>query len=185
MRPRLPHTILAPVGIPGAAGLGAARRSCQANPPPCLAALCAVGAMSTNPKNTISQLKRLLGKKFSDPHVQQDLAYFPFKVVEGPNGECLYEVGAAGAAAAAAAAAATFACERSTLCLCSQLVGGGGGCRVGCRCERGEHRAAPGLASACATPASGCVRSSIRPWCLRQRSARTCLMLHLLSCTRA
>ncbi|KAL4450109.1 hypothetical protein ABPG77_010778 [Micractinium sp. CCAP 211/92] len=52
----------------------------------------AVGAMSTNPKNTISQLKRLLGKKFSDPQVQQDLTYFPFKVVEGPNGECLYEV---------------------------------------------------------------------------------------------
>ncbi|KAL4452428.1 hypothetical protein ABPG75_008090 [Micractinium tetrahymenae] len=52
----------------------------------------AVGGMSTNPKNTVSQLKRLLGKKFSDPHVQQDLAYFPFKVVEGPAGECLIEV---------------------------------------------------------------------------------------------
>lgn len=52
----------------------------------------AVGALSTNPRNTVSQLKRLLGKKFSDPTVQADLAAMPFCVVEGPAGECLYEV---------------------------------------------------------------------------------------------
>jgi heat shock protein 4 len=48
--------------------------------------------MSTNPRNTVSQLKRLMGKKFSDPHVQEDLQNFPFTVVAGPSGECLIEV---------------------------------------------------------------------------------------------
>ncbi len=48
--------------------------------------------MSTNPRNTISQLKRLMGKKFSDPQVQADLQHFPFKVEAGPNGECLIDV---------------------------------------------------------------------------------------------
>ena len=61
-------------------------------PLPLLSACPAVGGMSTNPRNTISQLKRLMGKKFSDPSVQQDLKYFPFTVVEGPHGECLFDV---------------------------------------------------------------------------------------------
>lgn len=52
----------------------------------------AVGSMSTNPRNTISQVKRLLGKRFNDPAVQSDLQSFPFKVTAGPNGECLVEV---------------------------------------------------------------------------------------------
>jgi heat shock protein 4 len=52
----------------------------------------AVGSMSTNPRNTVSQLKRLMGKKFNDPHVQKDLEYFPFEVSAGPNGECVYNV---------------------------------------------------------------------------------------------
>ncbi|KAI3438271.1 hypothetical protein D9Q98_000706 [Chlorella vulgaris] len=52
----------------------------------------AVGGMSTNPRNTINQLKRLLGKKFSDPHVQEDLQHFPYKVEAGPNGECMFNV---------------------------------------------------------------------------------------------
>ncbi|KAI7836745.1 hypothetical protein COHA_009383 [Chlorella ohadii] len=52
----------------------------------------AVGSMSTNPRNTVSQLKRLIGKKFNDPHVQKDLEYFPFEVSAGPNGECVYNV---------------------------------------------------------------------------------------------
>lgn len=40
----------------------------------------------------MSQLKRLMGKKFSDPHVQEDLKAFPFTVVAGSSGECLIEV---------------------------------------------------------------------------------------------
>lgn len=51
-----------------------------------------MGALTTNPRNTVSQIKRLLGKRFDDPAVQADLPTMPFKVVVGPNGECLVEV---------------------------------------------------------------------------------------------
>ncbi|XP_042397886.1 heat shock 70 kDa protein 14-like [Zingiber officinale] len=45
------------------------------------------GAASStmNPKNSVSQIKRLLGRKFSDPAVQRDIQSFPFKVTEGPD----------------------------------------------------------------------------------------------------
>ncbi|KAK4761095.1 hypothetical protein SAY87_005988 [Trapa incisa] len=46
------------------------------------------GAASTmtNPKNAISQVKRLIGRKFSDPELQKDLSSVPFLVTEGPDG---------------------------------------------------------------------------------------------------
>ncbi|KAJ0881312.1 putative Heat shock protein 70 family [Helianthus annuus] len=46
------------------------------------------GAASSmmNPKNTISQIKRLIGRPFSDPELQQDLKALPFAVTEGPDG---------------------------------------------------------------------------------------------------
>ncbi|KAJ4950775.1 hypothetical protein NE237_027607 [Protea cynaroides] len=46
------------------------------------------GAASTmmNPKNSISQIKRLIGKQFSDPELQRDLKSLPFAVTEGPDG---------------------------------------------------------------------------------------------------
>ncbi len=109
--------------------------------------------MSTNPKNTISQLKRLLGKKFSDPQVQQDLTYFPFKVVEGPNGECLYEV----RGAVAATVAAVAACRLARLC---GLPAG----RQGCMHAKGEKRGIEGhQAGLWPAPAVGLVAAMRRP----------------------
>lgn len=39
-----------------------------------------------NPKNTISQIKRLIGRQYSDPELQRDLKSLPFTVTEGPDG---------------------------------------------------------------------------------------------------
>lgn len=42
--------------------------------------------MVTNMKNTIYGFKRLLGRKFNDPHVQQELKYLPYRAVPQQNG---------------------------------------------------------------------------------------------------
>jgi len=47
---------------------------------------------SMNPKNTVTQVKRLVGRKFSDPEAQRDMAILPFKCSEGPDGEILIHV---------------------------------------------------------------------------------------------
>ena len=46
----------------------------------------AVGALNINPKNTVFQLKRLIGKQWDDPALQADIARFPFKVVKAEDG---------------------------------------------------------------------------------------------------
>lgn len=48
--------------------------------------------MGLAPANTVHQLKRLLGRKFSDPSVQADITKLPFKVSEAPDGGCLVSV---------------------------------------------------------------------------------------------
>ncbi|KAK2971170.1 hypothetical protein RJ640_008594, partial [Escallonia rubra] len=38
------------------------------------------------PRNTISQIKRMIGRPFADPELQQDLKALPFSVIKGPDG---------------------------------------------------------------------------------------------------
>ncbi|XP_078153226.1 heat shock 70 kDa protein 14-like [Carex rostrata] len=48
--------------------------------------------ITTNPKNVVSQIKRLIGRKFADPNVQSDLQSLSFKVIEGTDGFPLIHV---------------------------------------------------------------------------------------------
>eukprot|EP00250_Pteridium_aquilinum_P018222 c23991_g2_i2 orf=284-2206(+) len=52
----------------------------------------ASASLTMSPKNTVAQIKRLLGRRFNDPEVQQDLRLLPFKVTEGPDGSPLIHV---------------------------------------------------------------------------------------------
>jgi len=47
---------------------------------------------SLNPKNTIFDAKRFIGRKFSDKVVQDDLKHYPFKIVRGNDDSILFEV---------------------------------------------------------------------------------------------
>jgi len=46
----------------------------------------------TNPSKTLSAIKRLIGRKFTDPEVTKSVQVSPFKIVEGKNGEAAVEV---------------------------------------------------------------------------------------------
>ncbi len=46
----------------------------------------------TNPTRTLFAIKRLIGRKFTDPEVQKSIEISPFKIVEGPNGDAMVEV---------------------------------------------------------------------------------------------
>jgi len=52
----------------------------------------AKGQAAANPKNTIFDAKRLIGRKFNDPIAQADMSHWPFKTIEGPGGKPQFEV---------------------------------------------------------------------------------------------
>jgi len=47
----------------------------------------------TNPENTISGVKRLIGRKFDSAQVQKDIAVLPYKIVKGGNGDAHVQAG--------------------------------------------------------------------------------------------
>jgi len=52
----------------------------------------AAGQYIVNSKNTISQFKRLIGRRFDEPEVQEEIKNFPYAVVRSPDGGILIRV---------------------------------------------------------------------------------------------
>ncbi|MBF0261595.1 MAG: Hsp70 family protein, partial [Magnetococcales bacterium] len=48
--------------------------------------------MLVNPENTLSAIKRLMGRRFADPLIQRDMARLPYRVVALENGDAGVEV---------------------------------------------------------------------------------------------
>ena len=46
----------------------------------------------TNPLNTVFSIKRLIGRKYSDPEVQRDIKVLPYKIVQAANGDAHVEI---------------------------------------------------------------------------------------------
>ena len=47
----------------------------------------------TNPENTLFSVKRLMGRSFNDPEIKSSMAKLPYKVVAGPTGEAMVQLG--------------------------------------------------------------------------------------------
>merc|ERR1712078_920192 len=48
--------------------------------------------VAMNPHNTVFDAKRLIGRRFDDPHVQADLKHWSYKVISGPNSAPVIQV---------------------------------------------------------------------------------------------
>ena len=46
----------------------------------------------TNPSNTVFAVKRLIGRKFSSPEVQNDLSILPYQIIEAPNSDAHIQI---------------------------------------------------------------------------------------------
>lgn len=46
----------------------------------------------TNPESTLFAIKRLIGRRFNDPAVQQNIKNVPYKIISGDNGDAWVEV---------------------------------------------------------------------------------------------
>ncbi|MGB5984840.1 MAG: molecular chaperone DnaK [Desulfobacterales bacterium] len=47
----------------------------------------------TNPENTVFGIKRLIGRKYKSPEVQNDLSVMPYRIVPASNGDAAIELG--------------------------------------------------------------------------------------------
>ncbi len=47
----------------------------------------------TNPDNTIFSIKRLMGRKYDEPTVEDDRTLLPYKITKAPNGDCKVVMG--------------------------------------------------------------------------------------------
>jgi molecular chaperone DnaK len=47
----------------------------------------------TNPENTIFSIKRFMGRKFNDPHVERDKKLVPYRMAQAPNGDVRVTMG--------------------------------------------------------------------------------------------
>ena len=47
----------------------------------------------TNPENTVFSIKRFMGRKFNDPHVQRTRSWFPTRCCAAPNGDVEVKMG--------------------------------------------------------------------------------------------
>ena len=47
---------------------------------------------SANPENTVFDAKRLIGRKFDDPVIQNDMKHFPFNVIADSDGDGVNDI---------------------------------------------------------------------------------------------
>ena len=47
----------------------------------------------TNPENTLFSVKRLMGRKFTDPEIKNAMSKLPYKIVAGPTGDAMVQLG--------------------------------------------------------------------------------------------